>query len=111
MRPADLTVFPNELAVRWDDGSESFVPLETLRRFCPCAACMGEQDIFGNTYKAPERPYAANAFQLVRYGEVGGYGMQPLWADGHGTGIFAWDYLRRLADAQVRAEKEPSSSR
>lgn len=108
MRPADLTAFPAELAVRWDDGTESFIPFETLRRFCPCAACMGEQDIFGNTYRAPARPYAGNAFQLVRFAEVGGYGMQPYWADGHGSGIFAWDYLRRLADAQVQAESSPS---
>ncbi len=110
MRPDDLTAFPNELAVRWDDGSESFIPFETLRRFCPCAACMGEQDIFGNTYKAPERPYAKNAFQLVRFSEVGSYAVQPFWADGHGSGIFAWDYLRRVATAQADAEKSPAKS-
>jgi DUF971 family protein len=30
---------------------------------------------------------------------VGGYGVQPLWADGHGTGIYAFDYLKRVADS------------
>ncbi|MCW5557956.1 MAG: DUF971 domain-containing protein [Verrucomicrobiae bacterium] len=99
MRPVDMTPFESELAIKWDDGSESFVALETLRRFCPCAACMGEKDVFGTTYKPPERPYAANAFHLVRLAPVGGYGIQPAWADGHGTGIYSWDYLRRIADA------------
>jgi len=106
MRPVDLTPFPNELAVRWDDGAEQFIRLETLRRYCPCAACMGEQDIFGNTYKPPERPYTAKAFELARFQLVGGYGFQPFWADGHGTGIFAWDYLRRVGQADAEAAAE-----
>lgn len=97
MRPVDMTPFEAELAIRWDDGSESFIAFETLRKFCPCASCMGEKDIFGTTYKPPERPYAANAFQLTRLAPVGGYGIQPAWADGHGTGIYSWEYLRRIA--------------
>lgn len=99
MRPLDLTPFPEELAIRWDDGTESFVRFETLRRFCPCASCMGEQDIFGNTYKAPDRPYTAKAFQLARWTLVGGYGFQPVWGDGHGSGIYTWEHLRRIANA------------
>ena len=73
--------------------------LEALRRACPCAGCKGEVDIMGNLYKNPDKPYAPNAFELTRLGMVGGYGVQPLWADGHGTGIYAFDYLRRVAEA------------
>lgn len=100
MRPTDITPFPTELAVKWDDGSESFVPLETLRRFCPCAACMGETDVMGNVYKAPERPYTDHSFVLTGVSEVGGYGLQPRWGDGHATGIYTWSYLRNLAKAE-----------
>jgi DUF971 family protein len=99
MRPVDMQAIGAELAVKWDDGTESFVRLETLRRACPCAGCKGEVDILGNLYKNPDKPYAANAFQLTRLGIVGGYGVQPLWADGHGTGIYAFDYLKRVAEA------------
>lgn len=99
MQPVDVTPFGSELAIRWPDGSESFIPFEALRRYCPCASCMGEKDIFGTTYKPPERPYADNAFQLARIAPVGGYGLQPAWADGHGTGIYSWDYLRQIAAA------------
>jgi len=28
---------------------------------------------------------------------VGGYAIQPVWADGHATGIYSFDYLRRIA--------------
>jgi DUF971 family protein len=54
-------------------------------------------DILGNVYKNPDRPLAANAFELVRIKHVGGYALQPVWADGHDTGIFAFEYLRRVA--------------
>jgi len=98
MQPVEVTPIGTDLAIKWNDGSESFLPLETMRRFCPCASCLGEQDVFGNTYKPPARPYGPGAFQLVRLTPVGGYGVQPLWADRHGTGIYTWEYLRRLAD-------------
>ena len=99
MRPIDLQPIGDELAIKWDDGSESFVKLEVLRRHCPCAGCKGETDIMGNLYKNPDQPLAPSAFKLVRLASVGGYAVQPLWGDGHGTGLFAFDYLRRIADA------------
>ena len=105
MRPLDLTPFGAELAIKWDDGTESFAQLETLRRFCPCAACMGEQDIFGQTYKAPERPYGPSAFQLADLIQVGSYGVRPVWGDGHNAGIFTWAYLKQVAGAEATGVK------
>lgn len=104
MRPLDLQAIGNDLAIKWDDGGESFIPLETLRRSCPCAGCQGEMDIMGNVYrkagsgKAETLPAAA--FQLRKMVTVGGYAIQPVWADGHNTGIYSFEYLRRLADGK-----------
>ncbi|MBM3875839.1 MAG: DUF971 domain-containing protein [Verrucomicrobia bacterium] len=100
MHPTDVQVIGTELAVKWDDGSESFIPLEALRRACPCAACHGEQDIFGKVYKGPERAFTPESFKLSRVVPVGGYAVQPFWADGHSSGLFAFDYLRRVAGAE-----------
>ena len=97
MRPLDLQSIGNELAIKWDDGSESFIPLESLRRACPCAGCKGEMDILGNLYKNPEAPLTAKSLELVRIVSVGGYAIQPVWADGHGTGIYSFEYLKRVA--------------
>jgi DUF971 family protein len=97
MRPVSLEQIGDELAIKWDDGLESFIKLELLRRSCPCAGCKGEVDIMGNLYKGPDKPLSPGAFQLRQLGAVGGYGVQPLWADGHGTGIYSFDYLRRIA--------------
>ena len=96
MRPKDIQQIGSELAIKWDDGGESFIPLEKLRRCCPCAGCKGETDIMGNVYKNPEQKFLPTAFQLVRITSVGGYAIQPMWADGHATGFFSFDYLLRV---------------
>ena len=100
MRPMDLQQIGDELAVKWSDGSESFIPLPNLRRACPCAGCKGETDIMGNLYKNPDQPLTSKAFQLTRLITVGGYAIQPVWADGHNTGIFSFEYLKHVADAK-----------
>ncbi len=100
MRLADIQTIGDELAIKWADGTESFVKLEKLRRHCPCAGCKGETDIMGNLYKNPDKPLTPSAFQLTRLGLVGGYAVQPLWADGHGTGLFSFDYLRQVAGSE-----------
>ena len=97
MRPLDIQQIGEELAIKWDDGAESYIKLETLRRRCPCAGCHGETDVMGNVSKAPERPYTPNSFKMVRLDNVGGYALHPVWADGHSSGIFSYEYLRRLA--------------
>lgn len=66
MRPKDIQAVGDELAIKWDDGSESYIKLETLRRHCPCAACKGEVDVMGNLCKGPDTPLSPHAFQLVR---------------------------------------------
>jgi len=98
VHPLDIQQIGAELAIKWDDGRETFIPLEALRRHCPCAGCRGERDIMGNLYKGPDEPLTPRSFQLTRLVNVGGYAIQPVWADGHATGIFSFDYLRRLAE-------------
>jgi DUF971 family protein len=98
MRPVDLQPVGNELAIKWDDGVESFINLEKLRRACPCAGCKGEMDIMGNLYKNPDKPLTATSVHLTRIGHVGGYAIQPVWADGHSTGLYSYEYLRELAE-------------
>lgn len=100
MRPLDMQLIGNELAVKWDDGTEDFIALEKLRHACPCAGCKGEVDILGNLYKNPALPLTVKAFELVKFMSVGGYAIQPLWADGHNTGLYAFEYLRRVAAAK-----------
>jgi DUF971 family protein len=98
MRALDIQHIGTDLAIRWDDNQESFIALEKLRRSCPCAGCSGEVDILGNIYKNPDKPLPPAAFELKRFVPVGGYAIQLFWGDGHSSGIFAFDYLRRVAE-------------
>jgi DUF971 family protein len=88
----------NELALAWNDETESYFALEFLRRACPCAACGGEPDVIGNVSR-PRVNYTEKSFQLIGFDRVGGYALQPHWADGHSSGIYSFTYLRRLAQA------------
>lgn len=97
MRPANIQQIGQELAIKWDDGSESFLTLEALRRSCPCAGCKGEIDVMGKLHKGPDQPLTPDAFRLVRVEMVGGYAFQPFWADGHSSGLFSFDYVRKVA--------------
>jgi DUF971 family protein len=92
----DMTVIGSELALRWSDGAETYIPLELLRKRCPCAQCAGETDLLGNVYKGDSARFRPASFQLKRCAVVGGYGIQPEWVDGHGSGIYSFSYLRSL---------------
>lgn len=92
----DVQLIGRELALRWSDGGESYFDLQRLRRACPCAACGGEPDVLGNVMR-PEVSYTHNSFDLAGWQLVGGYALQPRWADGHDTGLYSFAYLQRLS--------------
>lgn len=96
--PKNVAVIGAELAVAWSDGSENFFPLEALRKQCPCAVCQGEADVLGAVEK-PARQFGEGSFTLRQLQTVGGYALQPFWADGHSTGIYSFSYLRSLAES------------
>lgn len=97
LAPTNIQQIGDELAIVWNDGVESYLPLEALRRACPCAGCGGEPDVLGNILR-PEVSYTPESFVLRGCQNVGGYALQPTWADGHGTGLYTFSYLRRLAE-------------
>ncbi len=92
----NIAVVGSELAIVWTDGSESYFRPETLRRACPCASCRGEPDAMGRVVR-PKVSYNERSFLLTRFEPVGGYAIQLTFADGHGSGIYSFDYLRGLA--------------
>jgi DUF971 family protein len=44
----------------------------------------------------PRRSYTIENLELV-----GNYALQPFWDDGHHTGLYTWDYLKRLCPAET----------
>lgn len=94
---AEAQVVGNDLAIRWRDGRESYLRLETLRRHCPCALCQGEGTATAR-YSPPRKAYVPESFLVRSLQRVGGYALQVVWADGHATGIYPYAYLLSLAD-------------
>ncbi len=95
MVPSAVQKIGSELAIAWSDGVESYLPLEALRKACPCAACVGEPDVTGTVVR-PEVKHVPGSFELSGWQVVGGYAIQPRWGDGHNTGLYSFAYLRRL---------------
>ena len=94
--PVSVQKIGSELAIAWSDGQESYLPLEEMRRKCPCAACGGEPDVMGYVAR-PHVTYGPGSFELMSWQTVGGYALQPRWGDGHSSGLYSFPYLRNLA--------------
>ncbi len=108
-QPRNWQVLGTELVVVWDDGHESYYPLEELRRACPCAACSGEPDLFGRMSMGPKPNYIPASFQLRNITTVGNYALQPNWADNHGYGIWTFERLRELCPCAECKQRRTAS--
>lgn len=100
LQPVRAEVIGDELALVWNDGKESYIPLQKLRRACPCATCGGEPDVMGYVER-PRVSYGPHSFEIRDFHWVGGYALQPTWNDGHNTGLYSFKYLRALAEAET----------
>lgn len=96
MKPANLQILGTELAIAWEDKSETYIALEKLRRACPCAYCSGETDVLGNVARGSQIPLQPAAFELRTLENVGTYAIRPSWGDGHSSGIYSFELLKKL---------------
>jgi ATP-binding protein involved in chromosome partitioning len=80
--------------VGWDDGRIDSLDVRDLRLACPCAYCVEEMS--GEALLDPATvPPDVHPRRIT---SVGTYAMIIDWSDGHGTGIYTFTYLRRLAE-------------
>jgi len=95
------------MEIDWKDGHHSSWTFRWLRDGCPCATCNEERATDGRQpgqpkpapkellpfYKAPPLPEKVTP--------IGRYAISFGWNDGHGSGIYSWDYLRRHCLCEV----------
>ena len=91
-------VLNNLLLIQWNDDSENALPLKGLRDNCPCANCAGETDVFGNIYKGPPQKMREESYLISGIQPVGYYAIRPFWKDGHSTGIYSFEFLKKLCE-------------
>ena len=80
-----------KLRLTWDDGRSAELDWDLLRGYCPCALCQGHGAI-EVVFKPPPRPVSPTTIE-----PVGRYAISIAWSDGHGSGIYRFDFLRDLA--------------
>jgi DUF971 family protein len=86
-----------EVRITWADGYQSTYPLDYLRQICPCAVC-NEQRHNQDPLRILRPDQVVPIAELRAHGPVetvGNYALQFFWADGHNTGIYGFDFLRR----------------
>ncbi len=83
-----------ELSIKWSDDAETSYNAPQLRRNCPCASCVNEW--------TGERILHAKSVSddtfISSVSVVGRYALNFHFSDGHNTGIFSFEYLRKLAE-------------
>jgi DUF971 family protein len=120
MVPAESAI-PVEIAVnrerrtvtiRWQDGHESLLSFDLLRRECPCAIC---GDLRASRMIHGDMSLTVLSTPVARPGEVGVTEVRPVgryalsfaWSDGHDHGIYAYALLRELCPCpECRAKRQ-----
>lgn len=100
--PVDMERDETRLAIRWKDGHRSVWTFDDLRRACPCATCRTEREERAAATSALRVLPASAPTHAVLAGVqwVGWYAFRFAWADGHDTGIYAFEYLRSMCGCE-----------
>jgi len=98
-------VFPTEIKlhqkskvmeIAFSDGHSFRLPYEFLRVHSPSAEVRGHgpgQEVL---------QVGKQTVEIRTLDPVGSYAVQPVFSDGHATGIYSWDYLYELGKNQEK---------
>jgi ATP-binding protein involved in chromosome partitioning len=92
-RPKEIHLLDHDPPkIVWEDGAVTVYDPRGLRLACPCAAC--KQELTGESLvRAGDVP---GEVQLAEARPVGRYGLNLVFSDRHGTGIYTFESLRKL---------------
>ncbi len=80
------------MEITFSNGKRFEVPYELLRVYSPSAAVRGHgpgQEVL----QVGKKNVEINSLE-----PVGSYAVQPVFSDGHDSGIYSWDYLYELGE-------------
>jgi len=94
--PTEITLHQKSrvLEIIFADGKQFKLPYEFLRVYSPSAAVRGHgpgQEVL---------QIGKQNIEITQLEPVGTYAVQPVFSDGHDTGIYSWDYLYDLGMKQ-----------
>ena len=82
----------SNLKIVWNDDKECVYSLRELRFSCQCALCRHE----GTGEKLISLDKIPDDINLLKVEIVGNYALHFTWSDNHTTGIYTYEYLRKL---------------
>ncbi len=91
------------LRLTWSDGHRAVFDFDYLRGYCPCASCQGHH-ASEVKYQPPQSPVTIDSVE-----PVGNYAVAFAFSDGHGTGIYRFDFLRSVCPCPQCAGTSPES--
>lgn len=98
----------SHVEVTFADDKVCRFTLEELRLACPCATCRSQRDRGAVTWPVLGKPQDALAIADAEI--VGAYALGITWSDGHSTGIFPFESLRRWCDTGRSGDGFPADS-
>lgn len=98
------------LEIGWNDDVSQRIPIDDLRKVCPCATCREKRNAEANKPKSllPVLTKSEAApIQIARMQPVGNYAYNIHFSDGHHSGIFTFEFLRGMmqSDSNSPAKK------
>jgi DUF971 family protein len=120
-KPSAVNVHVNSGAgvdITWADGHQSHFDFVYLREQCPCATCndeRGKKEAFAATVGPAASPTLLPMFKPKPRAEaatqVGNYAIQITFSDGHATGIYSYEHLRKHCPCAECAEAFRAAAR
>ena len=94
--PTEIRYIEDEdlLKITFSDGEAFDYETPILRGYCPCAHCQGHGSL----------PHVFNPIReqsqitVDDISQVGGYAICIAWGDGHNTGVYSFELLRKFAE-------------
>ncbi|MGI9614440.1 MAG: DUF971 domain-containing protein [Acidimicrobiales bacterium] len=98
-QPTDVEVRKGAgVTITFADGHVAEFNLTDLRLGCPCATCRGLRDRGEDVWPRPGSPTPLGIDDAQFHGA---WGLRFTWNDGHGTGIYPFDALRRWSEGKA----------
>ena len=102
IQPKELRKLGNkDFKIVWADGHESVYSFRFLRQSCQCAHCVDEWS--GKPVLVRES--VPQDLEGLKVKIVGQYALAIQFSDGHSTGLYAFDHLRKICPcAQCKSQ-------
>ncbi len=95
----DVVVKRDEgITLTFADDHVAHFSLMAVRLGCPCATCRNLRDRGEDVWPQPGSPVPLRITDAQIHG---GWGLQITWNDGHATGIFPYEALRRWSEGRA----------